>query len=154
MRLAAVAALRKVGLVALLTSTALVFALPASAADPIGLRVAMSGRYVVGGGDPNGAGGGVFLVYPDEGKLCYRFTTRRIYYAWSVQLHRGTRGNDGPVLFDFRWPGWDNRWSDCASGLSTALLNELVNDPRSFYVDVHTCEHWFGAIRGQVARST
>ena len=81
------------------------------------------------------------------------FTTRRIFYAWSVQLHRGTRGNDGPVLFDFRWPGWDNRWSDCASGLSSDLLRELVDDPRSFYVDVHTCEHWFGAIRGQLAHS-
>jgi hypothetical protein len=145
-------ALRKVGLMAVLASLAMLFALPAHAADPVSLRVAMSGRHVIGGGDPDGAGGGRLLVYPDEGRLCYRFTTARIYYAWSVQLHRGARGSDGPVVFDFRWPGWDSRWSDCAN-VSSELLRELVDDPGSFYVDVHTCEHWFGAIRGQVTRS-
>lgn len=153
MRLAAAAAFRRLGLVALLASLALVFALPAQAADPVGLRVHMTGRAVVGGGDPDGAGAARLLVYPDQGKLCYRFSTRRIYYAWSVQLHKGERGSDGPVLFDFRWPGWDSRWSDCATGLSSEMLRELVDNPGSFYVDVHTCEHWFGAIRGQLARS-
>lgn len=148
---AATNALGKIGLMAVLASMAMVFALPAQAADPVALRVAMSGRHVVGGGDPDGAGGGRLLVYPDEGRLCYRFTTRRIYYAWSVQLHKGAKGTDGPVLFDFRWPGWDNRWSDCATNLSTEMLRELVENPASFYVDVHTCEHWFGAIRGQLA---
>lgn len=153
MRAVGLSAFRKIGLMAVLASLALLIALPASAADPTSLRVAMNGRSVVGGGDPDGAGAGRLLVYPDEGRLCYRFTTRRIYYAWSVQLHQAARGNDGPVVLDFRWPGWDSRWSDCATNVSSDLLKALVDDPGAFYVDVHTCEHWFGAIRGQLARS-
>jgi hypothetical protein len=143
--------LRRIGFIALLASMALMFSVPAHAADSVRLKLAMNGHQVVGGGDPDGAGAGRLVIYPSDGRVCYSFSAKRIYYAWSVQLHRGTRGNDGPVVLDLKWPGWDGRWSGCENGVSQALLEELAQNPRGFYVDVHTCEYWFGAIRGQLA---
>jgi len=143
--------MRKIAFMALLASMALMFSLPAQASDSVRLKVAMSGRQVVGGGDPDGAGGGRLVIYQSQGRVCYTFTVKRVYYAWSVQLHRATRGNDGPVVLELKWPGWDERWSACESGVSSSLLQELGQNPGDFYVDVHTCEHWFGAVRGQLA---
>jgi hypothetical protein len=143
--------MRRIGLIALLASLVMVFALPAQASDSVRLKLAMNGRQVVGGGDSDGAGAGRMVLYPSQGRVCYSFTAKRIYYAWSVQLHRGTRGSDGPVVLELKWPGWDGRWSGCESGVSSSLIAELAENPSAFYVDVHTCEHWFGAIRGQLA---
>jgi hypothetical protein len=144
---------RRIGLMAVMASLALVVALPAQAADGVRLKVAMNGRQVVGGGDPDGAGGGRLVAYPHQGRLCYSFAAKRIYYAWSVQLVRGARGSNGWTMLELRYPGWDSSWSGCETNVDAGLLADLAQNPGGYYINVSTCEHWFGAIRGQLSFS-
>ena len=78
-----------------------------------------------------------------------------------LHIHHGRRGENGPIVIDsglqttadtdgrgriaFRVP---------ASSLETLeALQELLDDPRAFYINLHTGAHPGGALRGQLHRN-
>jgi hypothetical protein len=132
------------------------------------LSAALSGDQEVGKeGDGNGRGQiFVFGVDGDPKTLCYVLTVDKIKLAkegMAAHIHAGTKGRNGPVTVNLAGPG-DGDAADCltegevlASGADAfptgTSVQQILKDPKGFYVNVHNPAHPDGAIRGQLARS-
>jgi hypothetical protein len=129
---------------------ALVVALPASAAAPLAhLETVMTGeKEVPGPGDPNGIGKAKVKVF--RAKVCYRLTAKRIAPATAAHIHRGVRGEAGPVVVPLK-PPTDGSSSGCKD-ISRSLSKKLREHPGRYYVNVHNKPYPAGAIRGQLER--
>jgi CHRD domain-containing protein len=130
---------------------ALVVALPASAAGgPLAhLETVMTGeKEVPGPGDPNGKGEAKVKVF--RAKVCYRLTAKRIKPATAAHIHRGVRGEAGPVVVPLK-PPTDGSSRGCAD-ISRSLSRALREHPGRYYVNVHNRPYPDGAIRGQLER--
>jgi hypothetical protein len=103
---------------------------------------------VPGPGDPDGRGAAVVVVRPSRGQVCFALLARRIADATLAHIHRGTADVAGPVVIDLIPP--DPTSSGCVRNLDPELLQEIVDDPSGFYVNVHNDEFPRGAIRGQL----
>jgi hypothetical protein len=130
---------------------ALVLALPASAAAaPLAhLKTVMTGEQEVPGpGDPNGIGEAKIKVF--GAKVCYTLTAKRIAPATAAHIHRGVRGEAGPVVVPLK-PPTDGSSRGCEK-ISRSLAKNLKEHPRRYYVNVHNRPYPAGAIRGQLER--
>jgi hypothetical protein len=130
---------------------ALVLALPASAAAaPLAhLETVMTGeKEVPGPGDPNGIGEAKIKVF--RAKVCYRLTAKRIKPATAAHIHKGRRGEAGPVVVPLK-PPTDGSSRGCAD-ISRSLSKKLREHPGRYYVNVHNRPYPAGAIRGQLER--
>jgi hypothetical protein len=123
---------------------------PASAVVPRAhLETVMTGeKEVPGPGDPNGIGEAKVKVF--RGKVCYRLTAKRIAPATAAHIHRGVRGEAGPVVVPLK-PPTDGSSSGCAD-ISRSLSKNLREHPGRYYVNVHNRPYPDGAIRGQLER--
>ncbi|MEP7362683.1 MAG: CHRD domain-containing protein [Acidobacteriota bacterium] len=91
-------------------------------------------------------------------------TTTQNEVATAAHIHRGARGMNGPVVIDFNLPAATNTVAGQMATIATtfevtdstmlATLNEIVNNPGAFYVNVHTQSNPNGHIRGQLAESS
>jgi hypothetical protein len=141
--LAAVLALWVLGALVLL-------ALPANAAPLAHLEAKLTGeKEVPGPGDPNGTGKANIKVF--KAKVCYTLTAKRIAPATAAHIHKGSRGEAGPVVVTLK-PPTDGSSSGCA-GISQALSKKLREHPGQYYVNVHNRPYPDGAIRGQLERN-
>ena len=68
----------------------------------------------------------------------------------AAHIHRGAAGVNGPPVVTLSIPGDDD--SDDCDVVADALLDEIVDNPAGFYVNVHTADYPNGAIRGQLMR--
>ena len=130
---------------------ALVLALPASAAAaPLAhLKTVMTGEQEVPGpGDPNGIGEAKIKVF--RTKVCYTLTAKRIAPATAAHIHKGSRGEAGPVVVTLK-PPTDGSSSGCKK-ISRSLAKNLKEHPGRYYVNVHNRPYPEGAIRGQLER--
>lgn len=102
-------------------------------------------------GNPYGVGGATVLV---KGQLlCSSIVMVEGGFATAAHIHRGRRGENGPVVIPLATPEADSAISGHASGCRRAdpvLLEEIRTKPGSFYVNVHTNELPNGALRGQL----
>ncbi len=128
---------------------ALLLALPASAAAaPLAhLETVMTGEQEVPGpGDPNGIGEAKVKVF--RAKVCYRLTAKRIAPATAAHIHKGRKGEAGPVVVPLK-PPTDGSSRGCAD-ISRSLSKKLREHPGRYYVNVHNRPYPAGAIRGQL----
>lgn len=133
------------------------------------LSAELSGSKEVGTkGDPDGRGQvHVFGIDGDPKTLCYVLTVDRIKLAEegvAGHIHAGKKGENGPVVVNLAGPG-DGDAADCltegetlASGAKAfptgVSVQEILDNPRRFYVNVHTPKYPDGALRGQLARDS
>lgn len=105
-----------------------------------------------GAGDPDGRGGFTALVADDE--VCFGLTVDNIDPPAAAHIHRGKRGENGPVVITLTVPsgGDPGATGGCVppDGGNTALLEEILKHSNRFYVNVHTAEYPSGAVRGQL----
>ena len=103
-----------------------------------------------GAGDPDGRGSATALF--DDGQLCFGLTVRNIGEPVGAHIHRGRRGENGPVVVPLTAPstGDPGASSGCVA-VEPTLAREIRRHPRRFYFNVHTREYPGGAVRGQVA---
>ena len=128
---------------------ALMLALPASAAPLAHLETVMTGeKEVPGPGDPNGIGKAKVKVF--RGKVCYRLTAKRIAPATAAHIHKGRKGEAGPVVVPLK-PPTDDSSRGCAD-ISRSLSRALREHPGRYYVNVHNRPYPDGAIRGQLEK--
>ena len=59
-------------------------------------------------------------------------------------------GVAGPIVVTLPTPGADGIADGCVSGLDSAILQEILDNPGGYYVNVHNGEFPDGAIRGQL----
>lgn len=114
-------------------------------------------------GDPNGKGEVyVFGIDGDPTTLCYVLSVDKIAEleqapgnGRAAHIHMGAEGTNGPVAANLAWPQ-DGQAADCLTEgeagkfTGVASVQEILNNPEAFYVNVHNTEYPNGAIRGQL----
>lgn len=114
-------------------------------------------------GDPNGRGEiYVFGIDGDPTTLCYVLIVDKIGEleqppggGRAAHIHLGAEGTNGPVEAVLAWPQ-GGQAADCLTegqpgkGLGPGEVQQILNNPADYYVNVHNAEYPNGAIRGQL----
>jgi hypothetical protein len=108
-----------------------------------------------GAGDNDGTGHARITLRPNQDQVCFRLSWRNIGSPTASHIHTGERGTNGDILVtlfssDSPLPGTINAVEGCASGVEDATSNDIRDNPRDFYVNVHNADFPGGAIRGQL----
>jgi hypothetical protein len=101
-----------------------------------------------GPGDADGTGTATISLNPAAGEVCYSITVANINPATAAHIHSGAAGAAGPVVVNFAAPS-SGTITGCTSA-DPALVQSIVADPASFYVNVHNGDFPGGAVRGQL----
>lgn len=105
-------------------------------------------------GDPDGSGTASVVIDPAAGTACYKITVENIAAATASHIHAGAAGTAGSVVVPLDTDGFEGSTEDCAEGQDAAALQAIIDDPGSYYVNVHTADFGGGAVRGQLAAGT
>ena len=116
------------------------------------LKANLKGKNEVPGpGDPDGKGKAVVRVQPNEGRVCFRLSWKKIAEPNRAHIHVGPKGEAGGIVVTL-FEGTPVR-KGCVDGLEESLLGQIRSNPRGYYVNVHNADFPAGAIRGQLKRS-
>lgn len=104
-------------------------------------------------GDPDGSGEALITINVGQQEVCWLTTVSGIQLPASAShIHHAAPGIRGPIVIGLVPPGANGQSTGCVSGVDRGLLTEILADPGSFYVNVHTAQFPAGAIRGQLDR--
>jgi hypothetical protein len=155
--------LGRVGVCLAFVSSILVFAGPASAAEQFAtsheyghdqFTVYLNGDEARYGGDRDGSGVARLDFDPENERVCYVITWRRLEGAvTSFDLQMSPRHSDGPHWIGFfdneRFDGDRNTVASCVHS-SPWRIRAVMDEPYDYYLVVRTTAHQSGAIRGQL----
>lgn len=130
----------------------------------------MSGAQVPDGGDPRGRANTTMRLDPGREIVCLRTDWRGLAGdVTAIHLHRGPAGRNGPhhieILNDESLAGDSNRVEFCVrvtgghhaqaeghegGGGAGDRIQEVVDNPAGFYLNVHSTAYPKGAVRGQL----
>jgi hypothetical protein len=83
------------------------------------------------------------------GKVCWEFTVTKIDGKPNqAHIHKGRARVSGNVVVPL---GGNYKRQGCTTA-SKAMVNAILKNPRSYYVNVHNAKHPAGAMRGQLTR--
>ena len=105
----------------------------------------LSGAEEVPPADPDGSGFASITLNVGQATVCWTVSFENIAAPSAAHIHRGAAGVNGPVVVPL---------SPIASGCSSpnpALIQEIIDFPERFYVNVHNADFPGGAIRGQLS---
>jgi CHRD domain len=105
---------------------------------------------VPGPGDPDGSGTASLRLNAGQEEICYELTVSGIAPATAAHIHVGNATTAGPVVVGLSPPT-----SGSSSGCATAdpeLIKAIMQNPESYYVNVHNAEYPAGALRGQLSK--
>jgi CHRD domain len=105
---------------------------------------------VPGPGDSDGSGTVKLTLNVGKGEVCYELTVANIQEATAAHIHEGAMGKSGPVKV-----GLDAPKTGTAKGCKSAdaaVIQELMQNPANYYVNVHNAEFPQGAVRGQLSK--
>lgn len=109
----------------------------------------LTGAAEVGGGDPDGYGEAEITIADEFGQICWDLNKiSGIGPITAAHIHIGAAGTNGPPVFTLR-RAKEGGYKGCTDG-SEWKQNRIEDNPRLFYVNVHTAEYPNGAIRGQL----
>ena len=103
--------------------------------------------------DPAAGGTALLRLNPGQGTVCFDISWSKV--PGTVQhahIHKAPAGTAGPIvvqLFNGSFAGSASD-SGCVSA-DRALINAIIDDPGSYYVNVHSTVYSAGAGRGQLA---
>ena len=139
-------------MVVLTMLAAAVIAIPATAApQPLATLKAKLTTAVPGPGDPDGTGNAMVKVY--KTKLCYTLSVMNIKPATEAHIHKGAKGQTGPVVVPTEPNQSFNPPRPTSSGcepIPSSLSTAIRQNPSNYYVNVHNKPYPDGAIRGQL----
>jgi hypothetical protein len=113
------------------------------------LIASMNGRQETEPGDRNGRGRARITTDVDRQTVCFRIRLRRVGTVTAGHIHRGDRGEAGPVvvpLFDEA----TRRPRGCVRNVERSTIRRIESDPGDYYVNVHNQRFPDGAVRGQL----
>lgn len=98
-----------------------------------------------GPGDPDGSGFAAIRLNVGQERVCWQISYQDIQTATAAHIHRAPAGSPGGVVVPLN-PNEDGcAWAD------GDLIQEIIDYPDRFYVNVHNAEFPAGAIRGQLS---
>src|SRR5262245_16076466 len=105
---------------------------------------------VPGPGDEDAAGTAVVYLRTDSNEVCVDINIQNITLpATAAHIHQAPVGQAGPPVVTLTAPGADGLSSTCAT-VEAVLMQDMVNNPANFYVNVHNADFPDGAARGQL----
>jgi hypothetical protein len=110
----------------------------------------------VGTGSVNGHGSA--SVMKAGNLICFAALVAGIDTPTEFHIHSGAAGTNGPDIVQFVEPGGPIQFtpgspstaSGCIAGVPKKTINQILQTPRNFYINVHTNQFPEGAIRGQL----
>lgn len=104
-------------------------------------------------GDPDGTGSALVTINRGQREVCWEVSVSGIVLPASAShIHRAGAGVQGPIVLPLVAPDASGASTGCRSGVDPALMDEIVENPASFYVNVHNSVYPAGAVRGQLER--
>jgi hypothetical protein len=106
-------------------------------------------------GDPDGTGTASIVIDPEAGTACWELTAEGIEPVTQSHIHVGAEGVSGDVVVPLDVDGFEGTSEGCIEPMEdAAILQEIVDDPAGYYVNLHTDDFPAGAIRGNLAAGT
>jgi hypothetical protein len=102
-----------------------------------------------GPGDSKGSGTAQITLNPAKGEVCYDMTVRGIQASTAAHIHQGVAGREGPVRVSLDAPKTGSV-KGCKI-VDANVVQDIMQNPANYYVNVHNAEHPKGAVRGQLA---
>jgi len=124
---------------------------PALADGPTsgGFNTKLTGSQEVPPADPDGTGKVALFLNAAGGQVCYALQVANIAPATAAHIHFAPAGTNGPIVV-FLAPPTSGSSAACISA-SPAVVQNIINHPSQYYVNVHNAVYPGGAIRGQLA---
>ncbi len=105
-------------------------------------------------GDEDGSGSATVVLDPEAGTACWTHTVENIEPVTQSHIHVGAEGESGDVVVPLDIDGFEGSSEGCTDPMEdAAILQEIIDNPAGYYVNVHTGDFPAGAIRGQLAAS-
>jgi hypothetical protein len=105
---------------------------------------------VPGPGDEDAEGTAAVYLRPDSNEVCVDISVQNITLpATAAHIHQAPAGQAGDPVVTLTAPGEDGLSSTCAT-VEATLLQDMLNNPENFYVNVHNADFPAGAARGQL----
>jgi len=101
-----------------------------------------------GPGDPDGSGTADLTVNPGQGEVCYSVRVSGVDPITAAHIHVAPETAPGPVVIPLA-PFTGNTTSGCAD-VDRSLALALIQDPQSYYLNVHNATYPAGALRAQL----
>lgn len=102
-------------------------------------------------GDPDGTGTALITLNPGQGEVCWDLSVSDITLpATASHIHQAAPGVRGPIVVFLTPPDATGGVVGCTSGVDRQLIQDILKNPGSYYVNVHTSDYPPGAIRGQL----
>lgn len=105
-----------------------------------------------GAGDPDGTGSASITVNVGQRRVCWDITVNNISAPMRGHIHKAPRLVNGPIVVGFFEPATValKGCTPTTQPVDRALLNDIIQHPQDYYVNVHTADFPAGAIRGQL----
>jgi hypothetical protein len=107
----------------------------------------LSGAEEVNGGDPDGSGFASIRLNVGQERVCWEISYEGIAEPFAAHIHRAPAGSNGGVVVPLFVPSIS---SGCVSA-DGDLIQEIIDYPERFYVNVHNADYPGGALRGQLS---
>jgi hypothetical protein len=102
-------------------------------------------------GDPDGTGFATLTINLGQRTVCWDLQASGVQLpATAAHIHEAAPGLSGPIVVGLSAPDAGGAAIGCKTVDDKDLLKEILEDPASFYVNVHTAEFPAGAIRAQL----
>jgi hypothetical protein len=109
----------------------------------------LSGAEEVPPADPDGTGFALITLNVGQATVCWELTASNIAPAAAAHIHKAPAGVNGPIVVPLS-PPTSGSSSDCGSA-DVALIQDIIDNPEQYYVNVHNAEFPGGAVRGQLS---
>lgn len=124
-----------------------------SSAATTKLYAFMDGRFETRGGDTDGHARIGISFDRAKGRVCFDLRRFKLETAAAAHIHRGRKGNDGPIVVTFfKTPTGAGRGkvTGCVDGIARARIDKILANPAGYYANVHTATYPSGSVRGQL----
>ena len=120
--------------------------------DPNTLKANLKGKNEVPGpGDPDGKGKALIRLNAQAGTVCFRLRWKKIATPTAAHIHVGGKRDAGGIVVGlFQGTPANN---GCVQSVDANLIRQIRDNPRGYYVNIHTGDFPNGAIRGQLKRT-
>jgi len=107
----------------------------------------LSGAEEVHGGDVDGSGFASIRLNVGQERVCWQISYENITTPFAAHIHKAPAGSNGGVVVPLMTPAISGGcvWAD------GALIQDIIDYPDQYYVNVHNPDFPPGALRGQLS---